>query len=92
MPSSTTWPRTASPPTSSRWPQGYLCGATLLGLEDPASRMARLAGALQLDDEVLSVDEVLEQIRAVTLEEVAQCASVLGNAPRLSTVVGAVHD
>ena len=72
--------------------QGYLCGATLLGLEDPSSRMARLAGSVLLDDRVPSVDEVLEHIRVVTLEDVAQCASVLCRAPRLSTVVGAVSD
>jgi predicted Zn-dependent peptidase len=71
--------------------QGYLCGATVLGLEDPSSRMARLAGAVQLDDEVTSVDEVLGRIRAVTLDEVAACAATLGSAPRLSTVVGAVR-
>jgi predicted Zn-dependent peptidase len=72
--------------------QGYLCGATLLGLEDTSSRMARLAAAVQVDDEVRPVDDALAKIRAVTLADVAELAGALRDAPRVVALVGAVDD
>lgn len=68
--------------------KGYLCGSSVLGLEDSASRMARLAGATQLHDEVPSIDEVLDRIRKVSADDVADAARRWLPTPRVVTVVG----
>ena len=49
---------------------GYLEGSMLLGLEDTGSRMARLGSGEISRDEVISIDEHLARIRAVTVDDV----------------------
>ncbi len=68
--------------------KGYLCGSMVLGLEDTGSRMARLAGATQLHDEVPTIDEVLARIRGVTAAAVAAAADRWLRGPRVFSVVG----
>lgn len=72
--------------------KAQLRGGLVLSLEDPGSRMARLAKAELVYGELPSVDELLGMIDAVTLDDVRQVASsVLVAAPALA-VVGPFDD
>jgi predicted Zn-dependent peptidase len=68
--------------------KGQLKGGLVLGLEDSASRMTRLGKSELVDDELLSIDEVLASIDAVTLEDVRVLASELFSQPEILAVVG----
>jgi len=68
--------------------KGYLEGATLLGLEDSGSRMARLGAGLTSRDEIIPVAEHLERTRAVTAEDVARVLKLVLAAPASLSVVG----
>jgi predicted Zn-dependent peptidase len=68
--------------------KGQLRGGLVLGLEDSGSRMTRLGKSELVDDELLSIDEVLERIEAVTLEEVRQVAADLFGQPEVLAIVG----
>ncbi|MFN0089107.1 MAG: M16 family metallopeptidase [Acidimicrobiales bacterium] len=66
---------------------GFLEGSLLLGLEDTASRMSRLAGGEALRGRVIAVDEYLAGLRAVTLTDAARVAErVLALEPVLAAV------
>jgi predicted Zn-dependent peptidase len=54
--------------------KGMLKGAVVLGLEDTGSRMSRLGKGELVHRELLSVDEVLARIDAVTLDDVHEVA------------------
>ena len=49
---------------------GFLAGATELGLEDSGSRMSRLGRMLLSTGTVVSIDEQLDRVRAVTVDQV----------------------
>ncbi len=68
--------------------KGYLRAETLLSAEDSGARMGRLGGAMLLHGEVLSVDDVLARIEAVTAEDVHASARALAAAPRTLSAVG----
>ncbi len=68
--------------------KGQLKGGLVLGLEDSASRMTRLGKSELVDDELLSIDEVLARIEAVTLEDVRTLAAELFSQPEILAVVG----
>ncbi len=68
--------------------KGYLEGATLLGLEDSGSRMARLGAGLIARDEIIPMDEHLARTRAVTTVDVARVLSRIFAAPSTLSVVG----
>ena len=68
--------------------KGYLEGATLLGLEDSGSRMARLGSGLTTRDEIVAVDEHLARTRAVTAEQVDAVLRRVLAAPATLSVVG----
>jgi predicted Zn-dependent peptidase len=68
--------------------KGQLKGGLVLGLEDSASRMTRLGKSELVDDELLSIDEVLRRIDAVTLEDVRVLAAELFTQPEILAVVG----
>ncbi|HEY3531124.1 MAG TPA: pitrilysin family protein [Nocardioides sp.] len=68
--------------------KGQLKGGLVLGLEDSASRMTRLGKSELVDDELLSIDEVLARIDAVTLEDVRVLAAELFSQPEILAVVG----
>jgi len=70
--------------------KGYLEGAFLLGLEDSASRMARLGGALSCIGDVRTVDEQVCRYRAVTADDVARVARALLAGTRSLAAVGPV--
>lgn len=67
--------------------RGQLAGSTVLGSEDSGSRMSRL-GRAELDSGLFtSTDELLEKIRAVSLEEVRDLAAYLGQQQMITTIV-----
>ena len=71
--------------------KGNLRAETLLACEDSGARMSRIGAGLLLHGEILSVDEVLERVAALTLEEVHAAAAALVAAPRTLSVGGAVR-
>ncbi len=68
--------------------KGQLRGGIVLGLEDSTSRMARIAKAEFLYDELPSVDEVIDRIDQVTLDDVRTLARQLLSQPQTLAVVG----
>jgi predicted Zn-dependent peptidase len=68
--------------------KGNLRAETLLACEDSGARMSRIGAGLLLHGEVLTVDEVLARVEALTLEEIHEAASELVEAPRTLSVVG----
>ena len=68
--------------------KGQLKGGLVLGLEDSGSRMSRLGKAELVYDELLSIDEVVARIEAVTVEDVRQLAAELFTQPELLAGVG----
>jgi predicted Zn-dependent peptidase len=72
--------------------KGYIEGSLVLGLEDSGSRMARLGRSLMARDEIVTVDDQLARIRAVTADDVAAVASRVFGGPRSLAVVGHVAD
>ena len=71
---------------------GFLTGSLLLGLEDTASRMARLGSSETTRDEVISIDEHVARIRAVTLDDVHRVLRKVLGSPHSSVVVGPFGD
>jgi predicted Zn-dependent peptidase len=68
--------------------KGNLRAETLLACEDSGARMSRIGAGLLLHGEVLTVDQVLARVEALTLDEVHAAASQLVAAPRTLSVVG----
>ena len=68
--------------------QGQLRGGLVLGLEDTGSRMSRLGKAELVHDELLTIDEVIARIDAVTLEDVREVAADLFARPEILALVG----
>ncbi|MFS3129662.1 M16 family metallopeptidase [Nocardioides sp. Bht2] len=68
--------------------KGQMKGGLVLGMEDSGSRMSRIGKAELVHDEMLSLDEVLERIDAVTLDDVRTLAAKLFAQPEILAVVG----
>jgi predicted Zn-dependent peptidase len=68
--------------------KGNLRAETLLACEDSGARMSRIGAGMLLHGEVLTVDEVLARVEALTLADVHDAAEVLVAAPRTLSVVG----
>jgi len=68
--------------------KGMAKGAYVLGLEDTGSRMSRIAKSEMLYDDLMSVDELLARVDAVTLDEVNQVAAELFGQPMSLAIVG----
>jgi len=68
--------------------KGQLRGGLVLGLEDSGSRMSRLGKAEMVYDELLSIDEVIARVDAVTLDEVRSLAAELFRQPEILAIVG----
>ena len=67
--------------------KGMLKGSLVLGLEDTGSRMSRLGKGELLYDELLTVDQILARVDAVTPDEIREVArEVLGGAPSLAVI------
>lgn len=71
---------------------GQLSGGLVLGLEDSGSRMSRLGKAELVHGELLSLEESLERIRAVTADDVRDLAADLAARPRSVVRVGPFGD
>jgi predicted Zn-dependent peptidase len=68
--------------------KGMAKGSYVLGLEDAGSRMSRLAKGELLYGDVLSLDELLARVDAVTVDEVNALAGELLTRPMSLAVVG----
>ena len=72
--------------------KGNLRAETLLACEDSGARMSRIGAGMLLHGEVLTVDEVLARVEALTLDDVHAAARSLVAAPRTLSVVGAFDE
>ena len=64
--------------------QENLKGRMLLSLESTSNRMSRLGKSLLTDTELLSLDELVARVEAVTADDVAELAAELLRLDRLS--------
>jgi predicted Zn-dependent peptidase len=71
---------------------GQLSGGLVLGLEDSGSRMSRLGKSELVHGELLSTQESLDRVRAVTAAEVQELAVDLAARPRSVVRVGPFGD
>jgi len=71
--------------------KGLVRGSLVLGLEDTSARMARLAKAELVYDELPAVSDILARIEAVTLDDVAELAKLWSTTPSVA-VVGPFDD
>lgn len=71
---------------------GQLSGGLVLGLEDSGSRMSRLGKSELVHGELLSTQESLDRVRAVTAREVQELAVELAGRPRSVVRVGPFGD
>jgi predicted Zn-dependent peptidase len=67
-------------------------GGLVLGLEDTGSRMSRLGKAELVYGELLSIDEILGRIEAVTVDDVAALAHELLRQPMALAAIGPYDD
>jgi predicted Zn-dependent peptidase len=67
---------------------GQLSGGLVLGLEDSGSRMSRLGKAELVYGELMTLEESLERIAAVTTDDVRKLAAELAERPRSVVRVG----
>ncbi len=67
--------------------KGQLRGGLVLGLEDSGSRMSRLGKGELVGDPLLSIDEVIVRIDAVTLDDVRLLAKELFSQPEILAIV-----
>lgn len=72
--------------------KGQMRGGLVLGLEDTGSRMSRIGKNELVYDELMSVDEVLSRIEAVTPEEIAAVAKDVLSRPLALAVIGPYAD
>ncbi len=69
--------------------KGHMRGAVVLALEDPASRMTRLGKSEVTGGEILSIDEIIARVDAVTCDDVATVAKdLLQPETRVLTAIG----
>ncbi|MBD3778785.1 MULTISPECIES: pitrilysin family protein [unclassified Cellulomonas] len=71
---------------------GQLSGSLVLGLEDSGSRMSRLGKSELVHGELLSTQESLDRVRAVTAADVQELAADLASRPRSVVRVGPFGD
>lgn len=67
---------------------GQARGGLVLGLEDSGARMSRLGRAELTHGEILSVDEMIERINAVTQEDIARVAKILNDQSQIQVALG----
>jgi predicted Zn-dependent peptidase len=72
--------------------KGQMRGGLVLGLEDTGSRMSRLGKAELVYGELMTVDEILGRISAVTLEDVQDVAFDLLRGPMALAAIGPYDD
>jgi predicted Zn-dependent peptidase len=72
--------------------KGFIEGSLVLGLEDSASRMARLGRSLMARNEIVTVDDQLARIRAITVDDVGAVAARVYGGDRALAVIGQIDD
>jgi predicted Zn-dependent peptidase len=72
--------------------KGMLKGSLVLGLEDTGSRMSRLGKGELLYDELLTVDQVLAAVDAVTPDQIREVAAEIYGAQPSLAVIGPFAD
>jgi predicted Zn-dependent peptidase len=72
--------------------KGYLEGALVLGLEDSGSRMGRLGRSLVARDEIITVDDQLARLQAVTRDDVARVTQRVFGTPRTLAAIGPIDE
>ncbi|WP_182897641.1 pitrilysin family protein [Microbispora sp. H10830] len=72
--------------------KGQMRGGLVLGLEDTGSRMSRIGKSELVYERLMTVDEVLGRIEAVTPEEIAAVAEDILNRPLTLAVIGPYTD
>ncbi|MGH2686266.1 MAG: M16 family metallopeptidase, partial [Actinomycetota bacterium] len=72
--------------------KSHMKGSMVLGLEETSARMNRLGKSEIAHGEVISLDEVLERIEAVTAEDTREVAADVLRRPRSITVIGPFDD
>jgi predicted Zn-dependent peptidase len=72
--------------------KGQMRGSTVLGLEDPSSRMSRLGKSELVHPRLEPVDEILRKIEAVSHDDVREVAALVLAKPRVLAVVGPFDD
>lgn len=75
-----------------RQAKGYLTGATLLGLEDTSARMSRMGRAMVTGQKLLTFDEIIANIEAVTLDDVSEAANTVIAGQQAIGVVGPLDE
>jgi len=68
--------------------KSHMKGSMVLSLEETSARMSRVAKSEIAHGEVITLDEVLERIDAVTAEDARQVAEDVLTRPRSLTVIG----
>jgi len=66
----------------------HVLGSTVLSLEDPGSRMSRLGKSEVAHGEILTLDETLARVRAVSLADANEVAERVLSQPMTLAVVG----
>lgn len=72
--------------------KGYLEGSMLLGLEDAGGRMARLGRNLMSRDDIVSIDDHVAAIRAVTVDDARRAAERVYGTSRTLAAIGPFTD
>jgi predicted Zn-dependent peptidase len=72
--------------------KGYLGGSMLLALEDTGSRMGRLGKSIATGVELMTLDEVLAAVEAVTHDDIAAVSQEILTGPFTLAVVGPKSD
>jgi predicted Zn-dependent peptidase len=72
--------------------KGQMRGSTVLGLEDPSSRMSRLGKSELVHPRLEHVDEILRKIEAVSHDDVREVAEFVLAKPKVLAVVGPFGD
>jgi predicted Zn-dependent peptidase len=75
-------------PEEFRRAKGHVKGSTVLSLEDPSGRMSRLGKSEVSHGEILTLDETLARVEAVTLEDARRVAEQVLSQPMTLAVVG----
>ena len=68
--------------------KGHVKGSMVLSLEDPGGRMSRIGKSEIAHGEILTVNEALRRVEAVTLDEARRVAQRVLSQPMTLTVVG----
>ena len=63
-------------------------GSIVLGLEDSGSRMSRIATGEALRNRIVSIDDFLERLNAVTIDDVNTVIRDVYGAPSVTSIVG----